>query len=252
MIESLKKIGYSEQESEVYLSLLKMWWAYVSTLASVMNVGRVWLYHTLDKLLDAWLVEQDMTKKQKYFIPAPPERILNIQKEHANIAESLVTQLQLIKNDHVQKPTFEYITQQGKVEDLIGEIFTVDDNAHWVQAYVQLSQWISGHLSQHLRKTILASLGNNMRIQCIFPYDEEVKAFLDDITIDWHDGLAHVSISPTEFPFQYDVFISNQVVGIFFQEQNEWRAIRMDSHAYADSQRAIFWLAWLGATSFVV
>ncbi len=60
-----------------------------------------------------------------------------------------------------------------------------------------------------------------------------------------------MTIEEGQFPFRYDIFITESVVGLFFFEDGEFRAIRIASREYADSQRAIFYLAWLGGTGFV-
>ena len=49
---SLKRLGFSDSESAVYLSLLQTGGDYVSTLAKRTKQGRVGLYYTLDALCD--------------------------------------------------------------------------------------------------------------------------------------------------------------------------------------------------------
>jgi hypothetical protein len=62
----------------------------------------------------------------------------------------------------------------------------------------------------------------------------------------------YVYIDSNEFPFEYDVFITDKIVWIISVKNSEIVAIRIESQAYANSQKAIFNLAWLGATKFVV
>lgn len=87
-----------------------------------------------------------------------------------------------------------------------------------------------------------------MRFHIILPHNPAVIEYLRSLG---SPSVNYVFINESEFPFQYDVFIGEHTVGIVSTSNQEIIAIKIESRAYADSQRAIFDLAWLGATTFV-
>ena len=66
-----------------------------------------------------------------------------------------------------------------------------------------------------------------------------------------HSHLSLVTIEEGQFPFRYDIFYYWECGRAFLFEDGEFRAIRIASREYADSQRYIWDLAWLGGTGFV-
>ncbi|PIZ73384.1 hypothetical protein COY07_02050 [Candidatus Peregrinibacteria bacterium CG_4_10_14_0_2_um_filter_43_11] len=58
-------------------------------------------------------------------------------------------------------------------------------------------------------------------------------------------------INPQEYPFEYEVNIYDHFVSMISLNADEPIGIIMESALYAKTQRSIFNLAWLGATSFV-
>ena len=59
-------------------------------------------------------------------------------------------------------------------------------------------------------------------------------------------------INPKQFPFEYEITIYGNRVAIISLNPEELIGLIIESPVYAKTQRAIFNLAWLGATSFVV
>ena len=58
-------------------------------------------------------------------------------------------------------------------------------------------------------------------------------------------------INPEEYPFEYEISIYDDFVSLISLSKEELVGLIMESPLYAKTQRSIFNLAWLGATSFV-
>jgi hypothetical protein len=58
-------------------------------------------------------------------------------------------------------------------------------------------------------------------------------------------------VNPGEFPFEYEITIYGDKVAVLSLNPEERMGLIIESPVYAKTQRAIFQLAWLGATSFV-
>lgn len=242
---SLKQLGFSEIESIVYLSLLQSGGDYVSTLAKRTKQGRVGLYYTLDALCEKWLVSTVKRHGAKFFIPEKPERIVNIERERLNLSEMILPSLKTLVHAEAFRPAFTLIDDKKDIEEFLHELSQSEE----VLSYANMSLWYKTDERQLL--TFLEKILKNARkTQFILPYHEETQSMFRNLSKKY-PHLSLVTIEEGQFPFRYDIFITESVVGLFFFEDGEFRAIRIASREYADSQRAIFYLAWLGGTGFV-
>ena len=85
------------------------------------------------------------------------------------------------------------------------------------------------------------------------PYSEQSLTYLDAFYPKNFDrNLVEILfVNPDQFPFQYEINIYGNRVSVLSLNPNEMIGMIIESRVYADTQRAIFQLAWLGATSFV-
>lgn len=245
--EQLSFLWFSQNEISVYISLLKTSWNYVSQLSKNTKIERVSLYYTLDCLKEKWLVYFINKNKIKFFIPEKPEKIINIYKEKLNIAENILPELKILENISLNKPSFKYYEWIDWVKEVLKEIFEYKD----IKSYANLHNAMiySKNLIDIYFKKIPQE---NIKLNIILPYKEDIIDYLNSINNEnQKKNINYVFINETEFPFEYDVFITDKIVWIISIIDWEIIAIRIESKAYANSQKAIFNLAWLGATSFV-
>ncbi len=242
---TLRQLGFSESESLVYLSLLQSGGDYVSTLAKRTKQGRVGLYYTLDTLMQKKLVTVAKRHGAKFFIPEKPERIVNIEREKLNLSEMILPSLKTLVHAEAFRPAFTLIDDEKDIDEFLHEL----SHSEEVLSYANMSVWYMSN-KEKLLKFLERILKHTKKTQLILPYHEETQTLFRDLAKKY-SHLSLVTIEEGQFPFRYDIFITENVVGLFFFEDGEFRAIRIASREYADSQRAIFYLAWLGATGFV-
>jgi sugar-specific transcriptional regulator TrmB len=242
---SLKQLGFSEIESIVYLSLLQSGGDYVSTLAKRTKQGRVGLYYTLDTLQKKGLVSVVKRHGTKFFVPEKPERIVNIERERLNLSEMILPSLKTLVHAEAFRPAFTLIDDKKDIDEFLHELAQSEE----VLSYANMHVWYESD-RERLLKFLEKILEKARKTQFILPYHEETQTMFRDLSKKY-PHLSLVTIEEGQFPFRYDIFITESVVGLFFFEDGEFRAIRIASREYADSQRAIFYLAWLGGTGFV-
>lgn len=244
----LVSLWFSENEIKVYISLLKSGWNYVSNLSKDTEIERVSLYYTLENLTKKWLIYPLNKNKMKFFTPEKPEKIINIQKERLNTAESILPELKLLENTNLHKPVFKFYEGIKWVEEVLSEVFEYKE----IKSYANLinsMEYKKDLVDRYFHKIIEEKSTFNI----ILPYKEETIKYIKNINKknNWNK-INYVFINAKEFPFQYDVFITEKIVWIISITNGEIVAIRIESKAYAGSQKAIFDLAWLGATSFAI
>ncbi|MFA6080087.1 MAG: helix-turn-helix domain-containing protein [Candidatus Gracilibacteria bacterium] len=242
---TLKQLGFSEIESIVYLSLLQSGGDYVSTLAKRTKQGRVGLYYTLDILVQKKLVTVVKRHGAKFFIPEKPERIVNIERERLNLSEMILPSLKTLVHAEAFRPAFTLLDEKDDIDTFLDELTHSEE----VLSYANMTVWYKAD-KDRLLKFLERILKKTKKTQLILPYHEETQTLFRHLAKKY-SHLSLVTIEEGQFPFRYDIFITENVVGLFFFEDGEFRAIRIASREYADSQRAIFYLAWLGATGFV-
>src|SRR4030042_2088041 len=96
-IDSLKRIGLSEAEIKVYLSLLKLGKANVTKLAEESGVHRTNIYSILDKLKEMGLVSYFNEDNKMKFKVTDVKNLLNYTKESEEAISSLIPDLKEIQ-----------------------------------------------------------------------------------------------------------------------------------------------------------
>ncbi len=111
----LEELWLSENDAEVYLTLLRLWSAVVWTISKECDIPRATTYQILDRLTDEGLVLKiDKWNVMTYFPEEPNRLIQNLKKESQSLekktelAEKLLPHLENLKNPYKQKPKVTY------------------------------------------------------------------------------------------------------------------------------------------------
>lgn len=115
LADFLEQLWLSENESSIYITLLRLWSAVVWTIAKECQIPRTTTYQALDSLVEEWLVMKiDKWNILTYF-PEEPERIVQNAKMEVKaaerkqeLAEKLVPHLESLKNPYKQNPKVSY------------------------------------------------------------------------------------------------------------------------------------------------
>lgn len=127
----LEELGLSENDAEVYLTLLRLWSAVVWTISKECDIPRATTYQILDRLIDDWLVLKiDKWNVMTYFPEEPDRLVQNLKKESKTIekkrvlAEKLLPHLESIKNPYKQKPKVTYFEWIDWYKELLFKALT--------------------------------------------------------------------------------------------------------------------------------
>jgi predicted transcriptional regulator len=92
--KTLKNLGLTENEIQVYLTLLKIGSSTVSTIAERSGLYRPYAYDTLERLQEKGLVSFVSKDNKKFFKAAHPKQLLEIEKEKIEELEKIMPQLE--------------------------------------------------------------------------------------------------------------------------------------------------------------
>jgi sugar-specific transcriptional regulator TrmB len=102
---ALKKIGLTEKETKVYLANLRLGSSTANTIADRANVIRTTTYDVLKSLIDQGLISYFIKSGVKYFEAVTPNKILYLLDEKKKAIESVLPDLNKMKESITEKPT---------------------------------------------------------------------------------------------------------------------------------------------------
>jgi HTH-type transcriptional regulator, sugar sensing transcriptional regulator len=101
IVEGLKLIGLTDLEAKVYLKLLQLKEAKVSTLSNVTKVTRTQLYPLMEKLVERGIVEKSGDKVVIYKV-IKTEELINLveqwEKEQSRLISEIKTSLKRLSS----------------------------------------------------------------------------------------------------------------------------------------------------------
>jgi len=99
----LKNIGFTSNESKVYLTLLKKGSSLAGEIAKQTNLDRTSVYNALDLLLKKGIISFVIESNKRIFQASNPEKIIEYHKEQQEIAKQILPYLKKIQNTKKQK-----------------------------------------------------------------------------------------------------------------------------------------------------
>src|SRR3989344_47430 len=98
MKETLRKIGLSEEEINIYLFLLKKGSSKATIISKELGVARTTIYRFLSSLHGKGLISENIQHNVRYFYPVSPERIPEIIEERVEDIKEIIPELNSLKN----------------------------------------------------------------------------------------------------------------------------------------------------------
>lgn len=111
MEKALQEIGFSKNESKIYLTLLNLGPSQAGTIAEKSKVYRTNVYEALQRLIEKGLVSYIFKGHQKLFQAEDPLKIMNIIKEREEAFKKVLPQLTL--NNKLAKTKEKVVIYEG-------------------------------------------------------------------------------------------------------------------------------------------
>ncbi len=249
MISTLTKLGLSEEESKVYIALLELGTGVASTVAKQAKIPRVNCYHHLENLITKGLVSSYEQNAVKHFTAESPETLVEQQKEKLGVAEGLIPQLLSLSHALAYKPKIRFVEGIEGIKALYNEVAQTKDE---LVGYTDLKHFAK-LFPDFMKEYCARKVKNRVKMRMISPSSPEALSFAKDFYPKKFDQslLEIFFVNPKEFPFENDIVIYENKVAIVSLNPKELIGVVIESPVYAKTEKAIFGLAWLGATAFV-
>lgn len=246
----LTGLGLSEEESQIYLTLLEYGTSSVSNISRLTKIGRVNCYHYIEKLIHKGLISQSSRSKIKEFTAENPNILINKQLEHLNYAKSIVPELLAISAHNPKKPKIQFFEGKEGIKNIFNKIIrTQPDEIVSFSNFEQLEQFIPEFLPGHFQERIQ----HNIKTRFISPRTKSSDSFIQRFFPKQYDDrlLEVFLISSHEFTFSSEITIFSGSIAIVNLNETNPIGILIENPELYHTQKAIFDLAWLGATSFI-
>ena len=247
---ALSELGLTEEEARVYLAVLELGGSYVSSIAKKAKVHRVVCYKVLDDLARKGLVSAFTKNKIKHYSVISPEILIKKQEERLRTAQEILPELLSFTKALAYKPKIEYYEGTEGMKNIIEDTLTAEDE---ILGYTNLAAIPKVVPESYLRDYAERKIKKGIKTRMLSPQLPEALKYLKMYYPREYDlSLTEVLfVNPKQYPFEYEINIYGDKVGIMSLNPDELIGMILESPVYAKTQRAIFQLAWLGATAFV-
>jgi sugar-specific transcriptional regulator TrmB len=249
MLTELLSLGLSDEEAKVYLAALEVNGGPVSTIARKAGVHRVSCYHTLENLLEKRLLSQHNKNGIKYFTPEPPEQLERIAQEKVSVARKLLPELRTLQSSLAFKPKIRMYEGREGVERIFRESLAAEKE---ILGYTNL-RTVTEFFPEFFREYTAERFEKGIKSRYLSPNTVESVHVIDPFLPEKHDPnlLEILLVNKEQFPFENEVLIFGNTVGIVSLNRDELLGLLVESATFARTMRSVFDLAWLGATAFV-
>ncbi len=247
--DDLQEFGMSEDEAKLYLICLELGGAFASSIAKKAGVARVNAYYLLDKLKEKGYVTQDTRNGVKFFIAEPPQVLVNKMEERYQKAKSLLPDLLSVTSDQAFKPVIRSYEGIEGIKNIFEQSLNSSSEIVGYTNLAALGKLLPDFLPNYTQRLVQ----NQIKTRWLSPSTEASREFLSQFYPENfpHELVEILFVNPKEFAFENQIAIFDNFVTIVSLNPNELMGISIESPVHAHTQKAIFNLSWLGATSFV-
>jgi len=250
VITELQTLGLSLEEAKVYHALLQLGGAYVSAIAKRAEVHRVVCYKILDELVAKGLVSSFVKNGVKHFAIESPTILVRKEQERLERAEKLLPELLSITNALAFKPKIQYYEGIEGMKNIFNETLSAKEE---MLGYTNLAAIPKVIPDDFLRDYAKRKIARGIKTRMLSPHTPAALQYLQKYYPKGFDpNLVEILfVNPRQFHFEYEITIYGDKVAVLSLNPEERMGLIIESRIYAHTQRAVFQLAWLGATSFV-
>lgn len=239
-LKSLERLGFNQKEQDVYLALLQLEKATANQIAYQSKVKRPTTYDILYRLVQQGFIAETEENGKRLFAANNPENMLRIIDERKRELKEDLPLLLSIYNTKVNRPKVAYFEGIDGIKQLYEDTLLTLKSGDEFLAYVGEESPI--HLGQYAEDYVKRRAAKEISVRAISHDTPIVRKFTDR-----NKDQKRVTrlVDPKKFPMKNEINIyANKVIIITYTP--EPFGILIESKEIADTQRAIFEMAWRG------
>jgi len=248
---SLKFLGLSSDETKIYLACLKFGEQSIANIARITKIGRVNSYHHAEKLVKKGLLLASKKNKIKTFIAENPKIFINRETEKLNLAREIVPELLAIASKSPQKPRIQFFDGSENLKKIFEK--TAEIRCGEIVSFSNFENLRKFFDKNFLKNHFADRLAHGTKTRFISPRTPTSENFIaENFPENFDEKLLEVFlISPEEFHFESEITIFAGSIAILNLNLENPVGVLIENPELFRTQKAVFDLAWLGATSFI-
>jgi sugar-specific transcriptional regulator TrmB len=159
MFEELKNIGLTENEINIYLTMLKLGTSRPSDIAEKTGFSRSYVYDALERLIEKEIVSPIFKNNKKHYTPTNPKRLEELVRQRLEKIKKMLPELEKLQK--ISKEEIKVELHQGKyvyktlIKDILSTlkenkevlIFGIDD-----EVLMKLDKYYLTYLKQYFSR----------------------------------------------------------------------------------------------------
>ena len=233
----LKQLGFSKNESDVYLASLELGLSSAQDIAKKAGIKRTTAYSVLDYLVQRGVMAKTEVKNKTRFLVEPPEKLLSMITNLQSQLSKLMPELQAIYNAKPTKPKITFYEGDEAIQNVYDDTLREkpDEILEWnTEKYFErypTHDYIKKRVELNIKARRMASNGSKWH---------KKHKHLDK------SELAETIIVPQNvFNPEIEVNIYNDKIA--FMNYAENMSVIIESKPIAKAMKQVYELSWLGA-----
>lgn len=227
----LKKLGLTDEQAKIYVTLLKLAQATITELAKATGMHRPAIYHHLPPLLEQGLISQSQKGRRRIFVAESPEHLTDVVKRFGEELQTALPDLLSTYRTHQTQPVIRYFQGakgiRSAYEDLLRTV-KKGDVVYRYESPLDRKRYAKYQPREYAERILQ---GREIEWMIITNDATRKTKRLERL---------YKTVPLGEHEFRYDIseFIYHNKVS-FIDYKNEVASI-IESHEFADFQRKIF------------
>ncbi|MEI6649984.1 MAG: helix-turn-helix domain-containing protein [Candidatus Moraniibacteriota bacterium] len=240
--EALRKAGIDRKKADVYLACLETGKATAYAIAKRTGLRRPTVYDIADRLMKEGLVFKSVAKGTRFYSPADPEALLERVRRQERDIKSVMPELQELYNGPKIKPAIRYFEGKDGITEMYEDSLRSLKKGDEILGYV--GEGIIRHLPNYTEDYIKRRVEKGIVFRGIYKSNEDLDTYMEHNQEQLRIG---VVLPEATFPLGNEINIYGNKVAVA-NYGTEMFGMLIESKEFSDSQRAIFALAWKGAS----
>lgn len=240
IIEKLAQIGIEEKPARVYLATLEIGGGLASEIGKKAGVERTYTYHLLEQLIREGMIYRSEKGNKLIFVAQSPKKIEKMIELRLEQAKSLIPELLMLEGSNITKPAFKLYEGVEGIKQLFEETLELprDSETLAYSSAESIHEYLQDYVPQYLKRRARKGI----RQRAIAEDSEEAR---EHQKMDREERRQTRLVDKERFPFKNEINIFGNKIMI--ASYRDLMGVIIESKEIADTQRAIFELAWLGA-----
>lgn len=244
----LKQIGLSEKEISIYLANLEIGTAAASIIARKAGLARTTGYSVLSELHKKGFVSRYERANTQYFTAISGQELTKLlqkkqraMQQQVDMVQSIIPELNALHTAPIKPPKVQYFEGIEGIQQIYED--TLKGSEVEKLAYSSAPE-TSGQLKKSILDYVEKRTAKGMQVRAIFPNNTDSKEYIkNDKKALRTSRLANLK----QFQFKSEINIYGNKVAITSLIPPHYHGVIIESPEIAETQKAIFELAWKGA-----